>query len=177
MTAKTPATFAVSGLAVGTAYDVYAVAKESTYQTTSNVAGPIQFSTAAKSTSSIVIDPSTPTTLYAALDGSGVYTSTNSGASWTSITTAGLTNLNVRALVIQNSNTLFAATYDGGVFKGTLGAGFTTWAACGTGLGAARLRTLNMDASGNLYAGSETGVFKGNSACAGWVAMNTGLPN
>jgi hypothetical protein len=42
------------------------------------------------------------------------------------------------------------ATYDGGVFK---------------------------DASGNLYAGSETGVFKGSTACGAWVAINNGLPN
>ncbi|MBK9441414.1 MAG: hypothetical protein IPN53_08915 [Comamonadaceae bacterium] len=71
----------------------------------------------------------------------------------------------------------FAATYDGGVFKGTLSGSTWTWAACSTGLGAARLRSLTLDASGNLYAGSETGVFKGSSACGTWVAMNAGLPN
>ncbi|MBK9441412.1 MAG: DUF1566 domain-containing protein [Comamonadaceae bacterium] len=177
MTAKTPVTFTMNGLIAGTAYDLYVVAQDFNFQTTSNVVGPIQFSTLAISTSSIVIDPSTPTKLYAALDRSGVYASPDSGASWTTITTAGLTNLNVRALVIQNSNTLFAATYDGGVFKGTLSTGNWTWAACGTGLGAARLRTLTLDASGNLYAGGETSVFKGSSACTpGWTAINTGLP-
>ncbi|MBK9441413.1 MAG: DUF1566 domain-containing protein [Comamonadaceae bacterium] len=107
MAAKTPASFAINGLAVGTAYDLYVVAKESDYQTTSNVVGPIPFSTVPISTSSIVIDPSTPAKLYAALDGSGVYASANSGTNWATITTAGLTNLNVRALAIQNSSTLF----------------------------------------------------------------------
>jgi hypothetical protein len=177
MTAKTPATFTMSGLAVGTAYDVYTVSKESTYQSASNVAGPLPFSTLAISTSSIVTDPSTPTKLYAALDGGGVYASTNSGTNWTSIANGGLTNLNLRALAIQNSSTLFAATYDGGAFRGRLAPGKGwTWEPCGAGLDAARLRSLTLDASGNLYAGSETGVFKGSTACGAWAAMNNGLP-
>lgn len=107
----------------------------------------------------------------------GVYASTDSSANWASISTAGLTNLNVRALAIQNSSTLFAATYDGGVFKGSLSGSTWTWAACGSGLSAAtRLRSLIMDGSGNLYAGSEAGVYKGSSACGAWAVMNTGLP-
>lgn len=73
MAAKTATTFAISPLAVGTAYDLYVVANEGGYQTTSNVVGPIQFSTVAISTSSVVVDPTTPATLFAALDGSGVY--------------------------------------------------------------------------------------------------------
>jgi photosystem II stability/assembly factor-like uncharacterized protein len=124
----------------------------------------------------IVVDPTAPTSLYAALDGSGVFASNDSGASWGTITEKGLANLNVRALAILKRD-LFAATYDGGVFKGTLGAGFATWATCGSGLGAARLRSLTVDTGGNLYAGSETGVFKGHVDCRDWVEMNAGLPN
>jgi hypothetical protein len=176
MAAKTPASFAVGGLAMGTAYDLYLVAKESTYQTTSNVSGPEHFSTLAISASSIVVDPLTPTTLYAGLDGGGVYASTDSSANWSAINT-GLANLNVRALALQNPTTLFAATYDGGVFKGTYSAGNWSWATCGSALGASvRLRSLVVDASGNLYAGSETGVFKNTTACGAWTAQNTGMP-
>jgi hypothetical protein len=127
-------------------------------------------------TSSIVIDPATSTTLYAGLDGGGVYASTDSSANWSAIN-GGLTNLNVRALAMPNSSTLFAATYDGGVFKGTYSAGSWSWAACGTGLpGSARLRSLVVDSAGNLYAGSETGVFKNTTACGAWTAQNTGMP-
>ncbi|MBK9441411.1 MAG: hypothetical protein IPN53_08900 [Comamonadaceae bacterium] len=111
MVAKHPATFPVSQLSRGIAYDLYVVAKESTYQTTSNVVGPIPFSTSVVSTSAIVIDPSTPTKLYAGLDGTGVYASADSGTNWATINTVDLTNLNVRALAIQNSNTLLPATY------------------------------------------------------------------
>ena len=179
MVAKTPATLPLANLAPGTEYDLYMVAKDSAYLTISDVSGPVPFSTLTISTSAIVIDPVTPTTLYAGLDGAGVYASTDSSANWTSINTAGLTNLNVRALAIQNSSTLFAATYDGGVFKGTKASGSWSWAVCDAGASlsaAARLRSLIVDSAGNLYAGSETGVFKNTSACAAWAAQNTGMP-
>lgn len=105
-----------------------------------------------------------------------MYASTNSSATWSAINT-GLSNLNVRALAMQDSSTLFAATYDGGVFKGSLSGGNWSWAACGSGLNAAvRLRSLIVDSTGNLYAGSEAGVFKGSTACAAWTAQNTGMP-
>jgi hypothetical protein len=178
MTANTPATLALASLAAGTSYDLYMVARESTYQTTSNISGPVPFSTLTISTSAIVIDPATPTTLYAGLDGAGVYASTDSSATWSTINT-GLANLNVRALAMPNSNTLFAATYDGGVFKGTKASGSWSWAVCDAGASlsaAARLRSLIVDSAGNLYAGSETGVFKNTSACAAWAAQNTGMP-
>ena len=176
MTANTPATLPLAGLAAGTSYDLYMVARESTYQTTSNISGPVPFSTLTISTSAIVIDPATPSTLYAGLDGAGVYASTDSSATWSTINT-GLANLNVRALAMPNSSTLFAATYDGGVFKGSLSAGSWSWAACGSALDASvRLRSLIVDSAGNLYAGSETGVFKNTSACGAWTAQNTGMP-
>src|SRR6185369_12181501 len=50
----------------------------------------------------LVIDPATPSTLYAATNSNGVYRSTDSGSTWNAINT-GLTNLTVRALVIDPS--------------------------------------------------------------------------
>src|SRR5439155_8626085 len=74
----------------------------------------------------LVIDPRTPTTLYAA-QSAGVFKSTDGGANWSSII-AGLTNLKVFALAIdpKTPSTIYAGTNGGGVFKSTNGGG--TWA-------------------------------------------------
>jgi ligand-binding sensor domain-containing protein len=175
MAAKTVTTFAISPLTLGTAYDLYLVAKESSFETISNVVGPIQFTTSGFATRSIVIDPATPAKVYSALDGSGVYRSTDSGANWTAATTQP-GNLNVRALVIKPGSpaTLFAASYGGGVFISTDSA--ATWAACATQPSNTNLLSLAMDATGRLYAGSEAGVFVSSNDGAAWTAVNTGLP-
>ena len=126
-------------------------------------------------TRSIVIDSATPANVYAALDGSGIYRSTDSGASWTAATTQP-TNLNLKALVIKPGSpaTLFAASYGGGVFKSSDSA--ATWAACAAQPANLNLLSLAIDASGKLYAGSEAGVFVSSNDCTAWTVMNTGLP-
>jgi photosystem II stability/assembly factor-like uncharacterized protein len=74
---------------------------------------------------SIVVDPVTPTTVYAAMRG-GVYKSTNAGNDWILINT-GLTDTDVRPLLIDPSNpdVLFAGTEGGGVCRSTNGG--RTW--------------------------------------------------
>jgi hypothetical protein len=182
MVAKIPATFAVSGLTVSTAYDLYLAAEGSppilgVTLPTSSVAGPIPFSTAVISTSKVVIDPTTPSTLYAALDGAGVYRSSNSGTLWAAATTQP-GNLRVKALVIKPGApaTLFAATYGGGVFKS--GDSGQNWTACTSQPSNQNVLTLTMDAATppKLYAASEGGVFVSSNDCASWAAMNAGLP-
>jgi hypothetical protein len=177
MGAGSPASVAVTGLALGSQYYIYLWPEKAGSAIPGCVAMQ-PLATTAISTSAIVIDPVTPTTLYAGLDGGGVYASTDSSANWSAIN-GGLTNLNVRALAMPNSSTLFAATYDGGVFKGSLSGSPAawSWAACGSALDATvRLRSLIVDSTGNLYAGSETGVFKNTTACGAWTAQNTGMP-
>jgi hypothetical protein len=61
-----------------------------------------------------VIDPTSPTTLYAGTYGGGVFKSTNGGTTWSAFNT-GLTNLDVYALAI-NSTMLYAGTWYGGAF-------------------------------------------------------------
>jgi len=126
---------------------------------------------------SIVIDPDTPTTLYAGLDGAGIYKSIDSGGTWTPATTQP-TNLRVKAVLIKpgDSAKLFAATYGSGVFK-SVDSG-DTWAVCeNTNLTSLNVVSLTIDASGKLYAGTEAGVFVSTDGCAMWTAMNAGLPN
>lgn len=175
MVAKTATSFALSALVAGTAYDLYVVARESTYNTNSALIGPLQFSTLAISTSSIVIDPAAPATLYSGLDGAGVYKSTDSGANWTAAT-AQPANTRIKALAIQpgDGSKLYAATYGGGAFKSADSG--ANWSACATQPANLNLLSLTMDTAGKLYAGSEAGVFVSSDACDNWAAMNTGLP-
>lgn len=125
--------------------------------------------------SGIVIDPATPSTVYGALDGAGVYRSSDGGATWVAAATQPA-NPYVKALVIKPGDgaTLFAATYGGGVFRS--GNGGVDWAACAGQPGDLNLLSLAM-AGGRLYAGGEAGVFVSSDDCASWTAMNNGLPN
>lgn len=127
-------------------------------------------------TTDIVVDPGMPSTLYAAMDGAGVYKSIDRGGTWTGAATQP-TNTRVKALVILpgNSAKLYAATYGGGVYSSADSG--ANWSACAnTGLSNMNLVSLAVDAAGKLYAGSEAGVFISTDNCATWTAINTGLP-
>ena len=129
--------------------------------------------------SSIVLDPTTPTTLYSGLDGGGVYKKVGAG-NWTAASTQP-TNLNVKALAIASAGTtLFAGTDGGGVFKSSNNG--VDWAVCkdasnvpNSGLTNLNLRSLALTGS-TLYAGTTAGVFVSTDSCASWAALNTGMP-
>ncbi len=82
-------------------------------------------------TRAVLIDPVTPTTLYAGGVDGGVWKSTDSGANWTTNTDLALTNLAVTTLAFQpgNSSVIYAGTGEGlgnadairgaGIFKST----------------------------------------------------------
>jgi hypothetical protein len=126
------------------------------------------------SADSIVIDPATPATLYAGLNGSGVYKSVNSGTTWAA--TAGQPgHTSLKALVIDKSDPriLYAGAYGGGVYR-TADSG-ATWSACAA-LSNKNVVSLTLDANGKLYAGTEAGVFLSSDGCATWAALSTGLP-
>ena len=128
---------------------------------------------------SIIIDPNPPATLYAGLDGAGVFKSTESDTNWSPANGAGLnnlTNLRVKALARTMAGTIYAATYGGGVFKTADGG--SNWAACNTAtMTNLNVVSLTIDGSGKLYAGTEAGVFMSSNNCATWNEMNNGLPN
>jgi hypothetical protein len=62
-----------------------------------------------------VIDPLTPTTLYAGTD-EGIFESTNGGSNWL-LFDVGLPDIDIYALAIDSTNptTLFAGTFSNGV--------------------------------------------------------------
>jgi hypothetical protein len=175
MGAGSPASVAVTGLALGSQYDMY-LWPEKAGSAIVGCTAMQPFATTAISTSAIVIDAATPTTLYAGLDGAGVYKSSNSGSTWTAATTQPA-NLRVKALVIKpgDSSKLFAATYGGGVFQSS-DSGVNWNVPCGTQPANLNLLSLVIDASGKLYAGSEAGVFVSSDSCASWTAQNAGMP-
>lgn len=127
------------------------------------------------SADSIVVDPVTTTTLYAGLNGAGIYKSTDSGATWTAATTQPV-NRRIKAVAIDknDSTKLYAAAYGGGVFKSTDSG--VTWSACATSPANLNLVSLIINASGKLYAGTEAGVFVSADGCGIWTPINGGLP-
>ena len=107
----------------------------------------------------LVINPVTPSTLFACTDGGGVFKSANGGENWSEANT-GLTDTYVRALVIDpvTPDTLYAGTnYGGGVFKSTNGG--ENWSMVNSGLTSTLVMALAIDPAmpTTLYAGTRGG--------------------
>ena len=81
----------------------------------------------------LAVDATTsPSTVYAGMNGGGVFKTTNAGGSWSAVNT-GLTDTFVTALAVDATttpSTVYAGTQDGGVFKTTNGGG--SWRAVNT---------------------------------------------
>jgi photosystem II stability/assembly factor-like uncharacterized protein len=132
---------------------------------------------------SLIIDPLTPTTLYAGTFSwdfeSGVFKSTDAGVTWT----GSLLSTNVFALTIDPSNPaiLYAGTPFSGVLKTTnRGA---SWTVLNTQLTDKSVEVLAVDPSrsATIYAGTSDhvwasgGIIKTEDGGASWTAMNAGL--
>ena len=110
-------------------------------------------------TKAIAIDPVTPSTLYAGISGSGIYKSTDNAATWTAAATQP-SDTRITALAVKPGDTakLFAATGGGGVFDSLDGG--VNWSACAdTDLDNANVSSLVVTAAGQLFAGTDAGVF------------------
>jgi uncharacterized repeat protein (TIGR01451 family) len=131
---------------------------------------------------SLVIDPNTPTTLYAGLQFGGVYKSIDGGDNWVEINNGLGFNPRVSKLIVDPSNTatLYIATTSG-MFKTTNGG--TSWSSINSGI----TSNLNMSSvaidplhPATLYAGtnfSPTAVFKTINGGASWSPSTTGIPS
>lgn len=124
----------------------------------------------------LAVDPAQSSVVYAGLEGSGIYKSSDGGDSWQAATSQP-GNTAIRALAVKPgaSTTLFAASYGAGVWKSSDSG--MSWSACAAQPTNLNLRSLTIDAAGKLYAGSEAGVFASANDCTSWTAMNAGLPN
>jgi photosystem II stability/assembly factor-like uncharacterized protein len=137
---------------------------------------------------SIVIDPDNTNIIYAGMarDGQGGYTHSNprgifksvdAGATWNEFN-AGLSNLDVRTLIIDpnNTNTLYAGTVGSGVFKTVNGA--ASWSSSNSGLTNPDVRALVLNAASPniIYVGTNGGgMFKSINGGATWTPINNDL--
>jgi imidazolonepropionase-like amidohydrolase len=102
------------------------------------------------------------TKIFAGTDG-GVFLSTNNGASWTA---ASLTNTNVSALAVSDTN-LFAGIWGGGVFRSTNTD--TNWIAVNTGLTNKNINSFAVSGT-NFFSGTDgDGVFLSTNNGANWT--------
>ena len=127
------------------------------------------------------IDPTTPTTLYAGSNGSGVgiggvFKSTNGGGSWQTASSGLPVAEAVIALAIDpiTPTTLYAGTLSGGVFKSRNGGG--NWQAVNTGLTnfSSGVYALALDPTNptTLYAGTQGGgVFRSTDGGGHWQVV------
>ena len=128
----------------------------------------------------IVVDPSSPATVYAGTQTMGVYKSTNAGTAWTPVNNGLLPaggNRQLRALAIDPAatGTLYATT-DGGVFK-TVDGG-AVWTASNGGLTNLSAQAIAVDprAPSTVYIGvTFNGVQKSVDGGATWTPARTGL--
>ncbi len=128
----------------------------------------------------LVLNPETPSTLYAGTIRGGVFKSTDAGASWTAMNSG--IPLNQSALQIQEMaidpvtpEILYIGTGGTGVFKSTDGA--HSWAAARQGLTDNVIEALAVDPSNpsTLYAGTGgRGVFKSSDAANSWTMVLDG---
>ena len=127
--------------------------------------------------SCLVVDPISPSTLYANTEGR-VYRSTNSGTSWTMV-------LNpkgaVNSLAINPAvpSTVYAGTWGNALRSANKGA---TWAAMNMGLASNSQCVMSIAfdpvTPATMYAGTEgRGVLRSPNNGTTWTAMNTGLGN
>jgi photosystem II stability/assembly factor-like uncharacterized protein len=138
----------------------------------------------------LVIDPSSPSTLYAGTFEGGVFKSTNGGDSWSAVNSGlsssmfsgGPAKTPVYALAIDPGTpaTLYAGTSGNGVFKTTDGG--ASWSAVNSGLPKTSVYVIAIDPSApaTLYAGTYDAfnggnVFKSTNGGASWSAVTSGL--
>jgi len=109
--------------------------------------------------------------LFAGTYGSGVYLSTDTGASWTAVNTGLLPYRYINTLAVDGAN-LYAGT-TGGIFVSTNNG--TSWSAA-TGVTGMDVHAFAVSGA-NLLAGTwDYGAFLSTDNGTTWTAVNTGLP-
>ena len=131
----------------------------------------------------LVVDPSTMTTVYAGTQGTGLFKSTNGGGSWNDAnsglidSSASRFDITITSFAIDPTTTTTAyAGTDAGVFK-SLDAG-GSWFASNSGLTNTSVIALTMHprAPSVLYVGTNGGgVFRSSDGGTIWAASNSGL--
>ncbi len=123
------------------------------------------------------VDPSKPSTLYAATYGNGLFQSSDGGANWTSIG-GGMRSFFVWTVLIApgQSSTVYVGTLGAGVYLSLDTA--RTFSPANTGLILGVVNALVSDAASpsTLYAAASDGVWKSTDGAASWQTAVNGLP-
>jgi hypothetical protein len=123
---------------------------------------------------------------FDAIQGAGIYRTTNGGATWTILPSTAVTPFNIRfrfvqKIVVKNDGTIFAATRDDGLQRSTDGG--NTWIrvlGAGTG-GSANLRAADVEiaANGFIYCSlgivGTDGIYRSTDNGATWTKIYTSL--
>ncbi len=178
----------IASLGVANAQPAPATALKGVPASTTTLPPGITYGAFGGTITDLVMDPKTPTTLYAASD-YGVFKTTDNGDNW-SLT--GLTSVMVNALVVDptNSAVIYAGTRGQGFWKSSDGG--ATWTNSPNAYIQDKIvYTIVVDPnnSNNVYAGGREygvdgsssgnwggGVFKSTDGGVTWNAMNNGLP-
>jgi hypothetical protein len=120
--------------------------------------------------SALAIDPGNANIVYAGTNGSGVYKTTNGGATWSG---GGAGVVKSLAIDTQAPSIIYAGTDDLGVLKSSDGG--ASWIPVTTGLPSSSIRVVAIDplATATVYAGTATGVFKSTDGGGTWSRMTS----
>jgi photosystem II stability/assembly factor-like uncharacterized protein len=124
----------------------------------------------------IAVDPTKPTTLYAATYGNGLFQSTDGAATWTSVGALRSSLVWTVLLAPGQSSTVYAGTVGAGVYQ-SLDSGRTFFPSNG-GLDLSLVYALAPDPTSpaTLYAAAYDGVYKSGNGGDTWLAASNGLP-
>ncbi len=125
----------------------------------------------------LAVDPSHPSTLYAATYGNGLFQSTDGAATWTSIG-SGMRSSFVWTVLLPpgQSSTVYAGTVGAGVYE-SLDSG-STFSLANNGLNLSLVYALVPDPASpsTLYAAAFDGVYKSSDSGVTWQTANSGVP-
>ncbi len=121
----------------------------------------------------LAFDPST-LYIFAGTQSNGIYRSPDTNNSWEQIN-SGLTNINVRALVILPSGKILAGTFGGGIFISTDHGDL--WTSGNSGLTNPFIYSLAISPNGYIFAGTGQKVFRSTDEGNSWSQISTGFPN
>jgi hypothetical protein len=108
-----------------------------------------------------------------------VMKTTNGGTSWTEITTGLPANTSIQSVRFSptdpNKIYVLFATYSGNsIYVSTNGG--TTWATFSTGLPALPTNCMAFATNGDMYCGTDLGVYYRSATATTWAAFTTGMP-
>lgn len=123
---------------------------------------------------SVAVDPSDTTVIYVTSPGGGIWKSTNSGVSWTSLVdfvNSSWMNFFHICIDPNNTSTLYASLSSGGVLKST-NAG-ATWSTTGSGPSSARQVKVHPSNSSIVFAAATNGLWRSANGGTSWTQVQS----